>query len=64
MVPIPFSHVQFFATLSTVTHQAPLSMEFSKQEYWSGKPFPSPGDVPDPRIEPGSPGLQAHSLPS
>ena len=48
----------------TIAHQAPLSMEFSKQEYWSGKPFPSPGDVPDPRIEPGSPSLQADSLPS
>ena len=39
-------------------------MEFSRQEYWSGQPFPSPGDLPDPRIEPGSPALQADSLPS
>ena len=39
-------------------------MEFSRQEYWSGLPFPSPGDVPDPGIEPGSPALQAASLPS
>ena len=39
----------------TVARQAPLSMEFSRQEYWSGLPFPSPGDFPDPGIEPGSP---------
>ena len=43
-----------FATLWTVTHQAPLSMEFSKQGYWSGLPCPSPGDLPDPGIEPTS----------
>ena len=48
----------------TVAHQAPLSMEFSRQEYWSGLPFPFPGDLPDPGIEPGSPALQADSLPS
>ena len=41
-----------------------MSMEFSRQEYWSGLPFPSPGDFPDPGIEPGSPELQADSLPS
>ena len=46
----------------TVAHQAPLSMEFSRQEYWSGLPFPSPGDLPDPGIEPGSLALQADSL--
>ena len=46
----------------TVTHQAPLSMEFSRQEYWSGLPFPTPGDLPDPGIESGSPELQADSL--
>ena len=46
----------------TVACQAPLSMEFSSQEYWSGLPFPSPGNLPDPRIEPGSPALQADSL--
>ena len=39
----------------TVAHQAPLSMEFSRQEYWSGLPFPSPGDLPDPGIKPRSP---------
>ena len=44
--------VQLFATLWTVAHQAPLSMEFSRQEYWSGLPFPPPGDLPNPRIEP------------
>ena len=43
--------------------QAPLSMEFSSQEYWSELPFPSPGDLPNPGVEPGSPGLQADSLP-
>ena len=47
-----------------VAHQAPLSMGFSRQEYWSGLSFPSPGDPPDPGIEPGSPVLQADSLPS
>ena len=41
----------------TVAHKAPLSMGFSRQEYWSGLPFPSPEDLPDPRIEPGSPVL-------
>ena len=46
----------------TVTCQAPLSMEFSRQEYWSGLPFPSPGDLPNPGIEPGSAALQADSL--
>ena len=47
-----------------VACQAPLSMGFSRQEYWSGQPFLSPGDLPDPRIDPGSPALQADSLPS
>ena len=46
----------------TVACQAPLSMGFSRQEYWSGLPFPFPGDFPDPGIEPGSPALQADSL--
>ena len=49
-----FSHVQLFATLWTVAHQAPLSMGFSRQEYWSGLPLPTPGDCPDPRTEPAS----------
>ena len=57
------SHVQLFATPWTVAYQAPRSMEFSRQEYWSGLPFPSSGDLPDPRIEPASPVLQANSLP-
>ena len=48
----------------TVAHQAPLSMEFSRQEYWSGLPFPSPGGLPNPGIKAGSPALQADSLPS
>ena len=48
----------------TVAHQTPLSTEFSRQEYWSGLPFPSPGDLPDPGIEPGSPTLQVDSLPT
>ena len=49
-----FSYVQLFGTLWTVACQAPLSMEFFRQEYWSGLPFPPPGDLPDPGIEPGS----------
>ena len=48
----------------TVAHQAPLSMELSRQEYWSGQPFPSPGDLSDPGIEPQSPALQADSISS
>ena len=52
------------ATSWTVAHQAPLSMRFSRQEHWSGLPFPSPGDLPDPGIEPRSPDLQTDSLPS
>ena len=58
------SHVQLFETSWTVACQAPPSMEFSRQEYWSGLPFPSPGDLADPGIEPWSPALQADSLPS
>ena len=51
------------ATPWTVVCQAPLSLGFSRQEYWSGLPFPSPGDLLNPGIEPGSPALQADSLP-
>ena len=51
------SCVWLFVTPWTVAHQAPLSMGFSRQEYWSGLPFPSPGDLPDPGIETGSPAL-------
>ena len=55
-----------FVTPGTVAHQAPLSMGFSRQENWRGLPFPSPGYLPDPGIEPSSrvaPALQANSLP-
>ena len=58
------SHVRLFATPWTVAHQASPSMGFSRQEYWSGLPFPSPGDLPDPGIEPGSPALEADTLTS
>ena len=58
------SRVRLFATPWTVAHQAPQSMEFSRQEYWSGLPFPSPGDLPNLGIKPGSPALQADALPS
>ena len=51
------SRVQLFAAPLTVAYQAALSMEFSRQEYWSGLPFPSPGCLPDPRIEHRSPAL-------
>ena len=52
------------ATPWTAAHQAPLSMGFSRQGYWSGLPFPSPGDLPDPGIEPRSPALQTDTLTS
>ena len=58
------SHVRLFTTLWTVAYKAPQSMEFSRQEYWSGLTFPSPGDLPNPGIEPRSPALQADALPS
>ena len=58
------SHVRLFVTPWTVAHEAPPSMEFSSEEYWSGLLFPSPGDLPDPETEPGSPTLQAEALPS
>ena len=51
------SHVQIFATPWTVARQAPLSMDFSRQEIWSGLPFPTPEDLPDPEIELMSPAL-------
>ena len=59
-----FSCVWVFETLWTVTRQAPLSMGFSRQEYWSEAPFPSPGNLPDPRVKPRSPQFQEDSLPS
>ena len=55
---------RLFATPWTIAHQAPLSMGFSRQEYCSGLPFPSPGNLPDPGIEPGSPALQVDYLPT
>ena len=58
------SRVQLFTTSWTVARQAPLSMGFSRQEYWRGLPFHSSGDLPDPGIEFRSPALQANSLPS
>ena len=56
------SRVQLVATPWNVAHQGPPSMGFSRQEYWSGFPFPIPGDLPDPGIKPGSPVLQADAL--
>ena len=58
------SLVRLFVTLWTVAYQASLSMGFSRQEYQSGLPFPSPGDLPYPGTEPGSPALQEDALPS
>ena len=58
------SHVQLFATPWTVARPIPPSMEFFRQEHWSGLPFPSPGDLPNPGIGPGSPALQVDTLPS
>ena len=58
------SRVRLFATPWTVAYQGPLSMGFSRQEYWSGLPFPSPGYLPNPGIEPRSSALQADALPS
>ena len=59
-----FSHIRFFETLWTIAPQAPVSIGFSRQEYWRGLPFPSPGDLTDPGTKPRSPALQADSLPS
>ena len=56
---VKVSHVQLFAIPWTIQ-----SMEFSRPEYWSGQPIPSPGDLPNPGIKPGSPALQADSLPT
>ena len=57
------SHVYLFVTPWTVAHQAPLSVGFHRQEYWSGLPFPSPGDLPDPGIEPSSPAFFTTEIP-
>ena len=56
------SHVRLLVTSRTVAHLGPLSMGFSRQEYWSGLPFPPQEDLPNPGIKPGSPALQADSL--
>ena len=61
---VSHSVVSDSATPWTVALQAPLPMEFSRLEYWSGQSFPSPGDLPNPRIKPRSPALQADSLPA
>ena len=58
------SRVQLFATPWTTAYQVLLSMRFSRQGYWSGLPFPSPGVLPNPGIEPGSPALYTDTLPS
>ena len=58
------SRPRLFATPWTAALQAPLSVRFSRQGYWSGLPFPFPGDLPNPGIEPGSPAVQADSLPT
>ena len=58
------SCARLFATPWTIAHQAPLPMEFSRQEYWSGLPFPSPGELPDAGIKPRSPALQVDALTS
>ena len=57
-----FSHVQLFATVWTLAHRAPMSMGFSRQEYWSELPCPPAGDLPDPGIKPESSALQVDSL--
>ena len=64
MCALSFSRVWLFATPWTVARQVPLSMGFSRREYWSGLPRPPPGDIPNPGIEPRSPTLQVDSLPS
>ena len=58
------SRVRLLVTPCTVAYQAPPSMGFSRQEYWNGLPLPSPGDLPNPGIKPGSPALQADALTS
>ena len=56
------SRARFSVTQCTAAHQAPLSVGYFRNGYWNGLPFPSPGDHPNPGIEPGSPAVQAHSL--
>ena len=64
LVTQALSRVQLFETPWAVARQAPMPMELSRQEYWSGLPFPPPGDLPNPRIGPRFPTLQVDSLPS
>ena len=64
VVVYSLSHVLLFANPRTIACQAPLYVGFSRQKYWSGLPFLSPGDPPNPGIEPGSPALQENSLPT
>ena len=64
MVKVKVKSLRLLATPWTAAQQTPRSMEFSRQVYWSGLPFPSPGDPPDPGIEPWTPTLQADALPS
>ena len=64
MLPSRFSRVRLCATQWAAAYQASPSMGFSKQEHWSGLPLPSPGDLPDPEIEPGSPALEGDALTS
>ena len=64
LCPYSQKSVQVFATPWTVAHQAPLSMRFSRQAYWSGLPCPPPGDLPNPGIKLGSPALWVDSLPA
>ena len=64
MVVYLLNHVRLFVTPGTVACQAPRSMGSSRQEYWSGLPFPSPGDLPYPGIKPGSAALHLDSLPT
>ena len=64
VISVSLSVMSDSVTPRTGVHQAPLSMGFSRQEYWNGLPFPSPGDPPDPGIKPMSSALQADSLPS
>ena len=61
---LSFTHVQLFAASWTVAHQASLSTRLSRQAYWNGLPFPSPGDLPDPGIEPRSHALQTDTVTS
>ena len=64
LMEVSISRVRLFVTPWKVAYQAPPSMGFSRQEYWNGLPFPSPGDLPNPGIEPRFPALQTDALPS